>query len=388
MRLSGPWGLLDDASHMIGAGAAIVIPIHCRSIMRNGKVTRRSILSAPLLALHPSGAVAADPFQSGPGDRAIPARMLPVPRTVSPELQASISAPYPPGWDVVPTGAAAWRAMAAASATAAAPHLDAIGKRLRVRAAPGQIAGVSVFLVTPEEIAPPNRERLLVHVHGGGYVLYPGEAGAGEAMLMAGIGGFRVISIDYRMAPDHPFPAALDDVINVWRALVTDHDPRKMAVFGSSAGGGLTLAMILAAKARGLPLPSAIAPGTPWADLTSAGDTIKANAFVDNILVSNSGWVGAAAGIYAAGHDLRDPLISPIFGDFLGFPPAILTSGTRDLFLSDTVRTHRKLRQAGVKAELQVFEGQSHAQFLDPFVPETTEAIQEIGRFLNEHLAT
>jgi acetyl esterase/lipase len=90
---------------------------------------------------------------------------------------------------------------------------------------------------------------------------------------------------------------------------------------------------------------------------------------------------------YAAGHDLRDPLISPIYGDFTGFPPAIVTSGTRDLFLSNAVRTHRKLRHAGVDAVLQVFEGQSHAQFLMPFVPETEDAFGEIARFLGAHLA-
>jgi acetyl esterase/lipase len=244
-----------------------------------------------------------------------------------------------------------------------------------------------VFVVKPASLPPANRDRLLLHLHGGGYVLYPGEAGAGEAMLMAAYGQFRAISVDYRMAPDSPFPAALDDAMAVWRALLASNDPRKMGVFGSSAGGGLTLALILRAKSGGLPLPAAIAPGTPWVDLTGDGDSILANAFVDNVLVANEGWVAAAAKLYAAGRDLRDPLLSPIFGDFSGFPPAILTSGTRDLFLSDTVRAHRKLRQAGVKAVLQVFEGQSHAQFLIPFAPETEEAIGEIVRFFNAHLA-
>ena len=110
-------------------------------------------------------------------------------------------------------------------------------------------------------------------------------------------------------------------------------------------------------------------------------------AFVDNVLVSNTGWAGAAAKLYAAGRDLRDPLLSPIYGDFSGFPPAILTSGTRDLFLSNTVLTHRKLIQAGVDPRLRVFEGQSHAQFLAPFVPETEEAFSEIAPFLQIHLA-
>jgi monoterpene epsilon-lactone hydrolase len=249
-----------------------------------------------------------------------------------------------------------------------------------------RIDGVPVFVVTPADMPPSNRNRLLLHVHGGGYVLYPGEAGAGEAMLMAGYGRFRVVSVDYRMAPDFPFPAALDDAMAVWRALLREHDSRKMAIFGSSAGGGLTMTMILKAKAEGLPLPAAIAPGTPWVDLTGAGDSIMTNAYVDNVLVAGSGWVGAAAALYAGAHDRRDPLLSPIFGDFSGFPPAILTSGTRDLFLSNTIRAHRKLRGAGVEASLQVFEGQSHAQFLDLFVPETEEAFGEIALFLARHL--
>jgi acetyl esterase/lipase len=206
-------------------------------------------------------------------------------------------------------------------------------------------------------------------------------------MLMAGHGRFRCISVDYRMPPDHPFPAALEDAVAVWRALVAERDPRRMGIFGSSAGGGLTLATLLRARALGLPFPAAIAPGTPWCDLTAAGDSIQANAYVDNVLVAETGWVGAAAGLYAAGRDLRDPLVSPIHGDLRGFPPAILTSGTRDLLLSDTVRAHRALRRAGVEAALQVFEGQSHAQFLDPGIPETAEAFAEMAAFLGRHLA-
>jgi acetyl esterase/lipase len=161
-----------------------------------------------------------------------------------------------------------------------------------------------------------------------------------------------------------------------------------MAIFGTSAGGGLTLATVLRARAEGTPLPAAIGPGSPWSDLTGDGDSAAANEFVDNVLVSNTGWAGAAGRLYAGSYDVRDPLISPIFGDFTGFPPAILTTGTRDLFLSDTVRTHRKLRQSGVEAYLQVFEAQSHAQFLTPFIDETEEAFGEIARFFDAHLAT
>jgi len=238
-----------------------------------------------------------------------------------------------------------------------------------------QIAGVPVFRITPRAIPERNRRRLLMHLHGGGYVLYPGEVGAGEGMLMAGLGGFEVVSVDYRMPPDRPFPAALDDATAVWRALLAENDASRMAIFGISAGGGLTLATVLHARDQGIALPAAIAPGTPWVDLAGDGDSRNANAFVDNILVADTGWLGGAARLYAGGHDLRDPLISPIHGDFHGLPPAIITTGTRDLFLSDSVRTHRKLRQAGIDAALQVFEGMSHGQFVVPGVPETTGGV-------------
>ncbi|MFO1107342.1 MAG: alpha/beta hydrolase [Amaricoccus sp.] len=351
--------------------------------MADGEVTRRTAMASPLVA---GVALAAGlPVQAEGTGRAVPARLLPVPDTVSPELQAVIARPLPVGWDTIPTDAAGWRAMAAASVEIAAPDIARIKARMGIEAVPDRIAGVPVFRIAPA--SPPRSGRLLMHLHGGGYVLFPGEAGAGEGMMMAGYAGFEVISVDYRMPPDHPFPAGLDDAVAVWRALVAERDPKAMAVFGSSAGGGMTLALMLRLKAEGLPLPGAIATGSPWADLTGDGDSLQANAFVDNVLVSNSGWLGGAATLYAAGHDMRDPLISPLLGDLAGLPPAIVTSGTRDLLLSDAVRVHRGLRRAGVTAALQVFEGQSHAQFLEPFVPETAEAFGEIAAFLDRHLA-
>lgn len=346
---------------------------------------RRLFLAASLA--FPALARARESALADEAARSIPARLLPVPDTVSPALRRVIGAPYPVGWDVIPSDAAGWRRMQTASSAAIEPEMPALRAALRVEVERSRIAGVPVFVITPQQVAPVNRDRLLMHLHGGGYVLYPGEVGAGEAMLMASHGGFRCVSVDYRMPPDHPFPAALDDAIAVWRALVAEHDPRRMGIFGSSAGGGLTLATLLRARGEGLPFPAAIAPGTPWCDLTEAGDSRRANAYVDNVLVAPTGWLGGAARLYAAGHDLADQLISPIYGDFTGFPPAILTSGTRDLLLSDTVRAHRKLRRARVTAALQVFEGQSHAQFITPGVPETAEAFGEIAGFLKQHLA-
>ena len=218
-------------------------------------------------------------------------------------------------------------------------------------------------------------------------MLNPREAALPEAVLLAGFAHMKVIAVDYRMPPDAYFPAALDDAMKVYKAAVTATDPKNIAVFGSSAGGALTLEMMLRAKQQGLPMPGAIAPGTPMSDVTKMGDSFYTNALVDNVLVSPDGFCDAATRLYAQGHDLHDPLLSPIYGDMTGFPPAILTTGTRDLLLSNTVRTHRKLRQAGVDAVLQVFEGQSHAQFYrDDRVPEVKEAFQEIAEFFDRHL--
>src|SRR5206468_9194106 len=204
---------------------------------------------------------------------------------------------------------------------------------------------------------------------------------------IAAIGGYKVIAVDYRMPPEAYFPAALDDSMAVYKEVIGKTDPKRVGLIGTSAGGALVLEMGLRAKQLGLPMPGAIASGTPMSDSTKTGDTFYTNAMLDNVLVSTEGFCDAAAAFYAKGHDLKDPLISPVYGDMSGFPPTILTSGTRDLLLSNTVRVHRKLRQAGVEAMLQVFEGQSHAQYYrDDTSPEAKEAFEEIAGFFDKHL--
>ena len=260
-------------------------------------------------------------------------------------------------------------------------------QRLHVTVQPGTMDGVKVYVVTPDVIPPEHSDKLLIHVHGGCYVLFPGESGTGEAIMMAGLGHFKVISVDYRMPPEGYFPAALDDAMTVYKAALKTTDPKNMAVFGTSAGGALVLEMMLRAKREGLRLPGAIAPGTPMSDVTKSGDTFYTNEMVDNVLVSRNGFCDAGTVVYARGHDLKDPLLSPVYGDMHGFPPAILTTGTRDLLLSNTVRVHRKLRNAGIDAQLEVYEGQSHAQYQsDDRVPETREAFGEITGFFDRHL--
>ncbi|TXN06976.1 alpha/beta hydrolase [Methylobacterium sp. WL103] len=322
-----------------------------------------------------------------PSPREVPAKTIPVPDTVSPALQAIIAQPLRTNWDKPPTTPDGWKQLSDGFATLVAPQIGPMSERLRVSVAPTMIDGVRAYTITPADIPAANRDRIAIHVHGGCYVLNPREAALPEAMLLAGFGRMKVIAVDYRMPPEAFFPAALDDGMTVYKAVLQTTAPGRIAVFGSSAGGALTLEMMLRAKAEGLPLPGAIAPGTPMSDATQRGDSFQTNAMVDNVLVSPTGFCDAATKFYAAGHDLSDPLLSPINGDVRGFPPTILTTGTRDLLLSNTVRMHRKLRQAGVEAALQVFEGQSHAQFYrDDRVPEVKEAFEEIASFFNRHL--
>ncbi len=332
---------------------------------------------------------AQDAANGAPGPRSVPRKTVPVPDDVDPATQALVAAPYRvPAWNANPPDAAGWRAIVDKLAEATLPGLARARAALDVTIEPTTIGGVKGFILTPREIPAAHRGQVIYNIHGGGYVYGPGESGTAEAMLMAAYGGYKVIAVDYRMPPDAPYPAAMDDADAGYRAVIAGTDPKKVAVVGTSTGGGMTLALMLRLKGEGVALPGAIAPGTPWSDMTETGDTYKTNEWVDNVLVSYSGYLAHAAQLYAAGHDLKDPQLSPIYGDFHGLPPTILTSGTRDLFLSNTVRTQQKLREAGVVQELQVYEGISHAQYLfDPQAPLTREVFGEITRFLDAHLA-
>jgi epsilon-lactone hydrolase len=317
----------------------------------------------------------------------VPAKTIAVPTDVSPQLQKIIGAPLRTNWDIRPKSGEEWKPVAEAGAAALVKNVPGMLERLKVKVEKTTIDGVRAFIVTPETIAPENKNRQLVHMHGGCYVLNPGEAGLPEAIFMAGFGHIKVISVEYRMPPEAYFPAALDDGITVYKALLKDMPAKNMAFFGTSAGGALVLEMALKAKALGLPMPGALAPGTPMSDVTKVGDTFYTNAMLDNVLVSPDGFCDAGAIVYANGHDMKDPLLSPVYGDMKGFPPTILTSGTRDLLLSNTVRVHRKLRQAGVEATLQVYEGMSHAHYIrDDTAPESKEVFEEIAGFFDHHL--
>lgn len=316
-------------------------------------------------------------------------RQLPPPAGASDALRTVIAASPQP--DVsgprsrAPQSAKEWQAII--DARAPSRSLEEVETLTGVDIRRDVIDGVKVHRVSPAHLAEPLKDGLFLYVHGGAYVFGGGDAAPVEGAIIAARAGIPVLSVDYRMPPADPFPAAVDDVVTVYRHVLEGTEPGRVAIGGTSAGGGLSLAAVHRFKALGLPLPGAVYAGTPWADLTDTGDTIRSNEGVDRILVTYDGLLSACAHLYAGGHDLRDPLLSPVYGDFRGFPPTYLVTGTRDLFLSDTARTHRQLRAAGVEAALNVYEGLSHAEYLMVMEsPEHAAVYGELADFLSAHL--
>jgi monoterpene epsilon-lactone hydrolase len=191
--------------------------------------------------------------------RQISAKSLPVPTDVSPGMQAIIAAPLRAGWDDLLKTGEEWRVAANAAAAKTIETLPAMRERLHVTVKPSTVNGVRVYVVTPDMIPPEHRDKLLIHIHGGCYELSPGEAGTSEAIMMAGLGHFKVLSVDYRMPPEAYFPGALDDAMTVYQAVLKTSNPKNVAVFGTSAGGALVLEMMLRARQLGLMMPGAIA---------------------------------------------------------------------------------------------------------------------------------
>ena len=169
-------------------------------------------------------------------------------------MQALIGAEPCPLWNLHPKNITEWKELVRKTTEAGKAGLEALREQAGVTVVPGTMAGVPVFTITPRKPRPENAGRVLLHFHGGGYVHNPGEAGIQEAILMSAMGGFTELSVDYRMAPDFPYPAAMDDAVAVYRELLKTTPAEKIGVFGTSTGGGMTLALVLRAKAEGLPL--------------------------------------------------------------------------------------------------------------------------------------
>lgn len=239
------------------------------------------------------------------------------------------------------------------------------------------VEGVHAYVVRAADAS--DRKAVQLYFHGGALIFGSGESCRLEGTFAAASSGLETYAVDYRMPPEHPYPAALDDAITVYRRLLDEHEPRDIVVGGASAGGNIAAALLVRAYDEGLPMPAAAVLLTPGIDLTESGDTFRTLAGIDELPPT----LKAIYQLYAAGRPLDDPYLSPLFADLSHFPPTYLQSGTRDMLLSGTVRMHRKLRAAGVEAELHVGEAMPHGGFGG--TPEDEELNKEIRRFVVAH---
>ena len=224
--------------------------------------------------------------------------------------------------------------------------------------------------------------RVLLFLHGGGYELGSLRSDGELAARLGRASGMRVLFPEYRLAPEHPFPAAIDDVLAAWRWLRTDQDlsARSIAVAGDSAGGGLADALLVAIRDAEDALPAAAVLMSPTVDLTSSGASMTERADQDPF--STPALLRQLASSYLAGADPKTPLASPLFASLAGLPPLLVLVGTADLLLSDSERLAAAAAQAGVDVTLEVGEGLPHVYPIMLGTPEAAEATDQIGRFL------
>jgi acetyl esterase/lipase len=247
------------------------------------------------------------------------------------------------------------------------------------------VGGVPGRLVTPRDLAPGTHGQLLVNLHGGAFKL--GARSIAEAVPIAARTGLPVLAVDYRLAPEHSYPAAVDDTVAVYRALLETRAAKYIAIYGSSAGAVLAAQAVVRARQLALPLPAAIGFFSGTADFTSTGDT-EALFGVIGLAPRITTVLEQARGYLADAH-LSDPVLSPIHANLDGFPPTLCMSGTRDFFLSGTCNFHRALLCADVDARLVVFDAMPHVHWTKyPELLETTEALDIQARFLTKHLSS
>lgn len=310
----------------------------------------------------------------------VPARLatadVPVPQAISPEAQAFYRAlrPRPAGANDLSDPAVLGRLR-----TGLGKMFLGNARRVRTdyRLEAVDAGGVpAVWVRTP---APVRKGKVLLYIHGGGFILGSAATDLSLPLQVGPAAGMAVLSVDYRLAPEHPHPAAVDDVLGAYRWLLKQgYRARDIGVFGDSAGGALALALVLGARDAGLKLPAAVAVLSPVTDLTGAGDTRTTLAGFDPLIGGDatSRWA-----VYLGGHDPREPLVSPLYGDLKGFPPLLIHAGSREVLLSDSLRLARKARAAGVDVTLDVWDGMWHVFQGNPGIPEAREAVEEIAAF-------
>jgi acetyl esterase/lipase len=268
--------------------------------------------------------------------------------------------------------------------------IETARRRLRFleRFVPGPPAGTRTELIEADGISavriitPQARDDMCVlHFHGGGYTVGTAALYRDFTWRIGVASRAPVLYFDYRLAPEHPFPAALDDAIRVYRWLAERVDPRRIAIVGDSAGGGLALGTLFRLRDEGCALPAAAVAISPWTDLALTGESLRGNAAADPMM--DAATFPAIADGYLAGADPRNPYASPLYGDASGLPPTLFQVGSDEVLLDDSVRMAARLKAAGSKVEIEIWPRMPHAWHLYArILPEGRKAIEHIGRFV------
>ena len=255
-----------------------------------------------------------------------------------------------------------------------------------VSAESGQLAGVDVDWLRPKGAQP---DKILFYLHGGAYILGSRRTHRQLASHMAREAGVTAVLPEYRLAPEHPFPAAIDDAVAVYRALLeAGYLPQDIVISGDSAGGGLTMATLLALRHAGDPLPAAAVLLSPFLDVTGSGESVTTRADIDPWF--NPQDLPVVARYYCPDeNEWRNPLVSPVFANVEGLPPMLIQVGDHEILLSDSTRLADSLEEAGVDVELEVWPNMWHVfQFFVGKMPESRQAIVKIGDYIKRRLGS
>ncbi len=347
--------------------------------MRSGcKRIALSLAGAFSLASVASASIAADP-----------ALRFQVPASVSPEAARNLSAIYAVTSKQPREGKPAtledWDRIREALDKRMIPASNAIVAKLGAHIQDDQLGGVPIVRIRPA--AYKANGRMLIFLHGGGYTRMSAHSRLVPPTLVAAATGDEVISIDYTVAPRGNWKIVTDQILSVWKALLTQGiSPRHMGIFGDSAGGGMALGATLKMRDQGLPLPGAVYVMSPSCDVTQDGDTYQTLSSVDPVLDRETSAWGAAA--YADPQDQTNPYVSAVYGDYSkAYPPTLIQGGTREMLLSNFVREYQAIRGGGHVAVLDLYEGMPHVfQGSIPDSPEARTAIARAATFLDEHL--
>jgi monoterpene epsilon-lactone hydrolase len=250
------------------------------------------------------------------------------------------------------------------------------------RVTSGTVGGIAGEWLTADDVP---TVATLLYLHGGGYFACTPQTYRAVTASFA-LAGFKTFAPDYRLAPEHPFPAAVEDAVAVYRDLLADHAPQQLVVAGDSAGGGLSVALMLSLRERGIPLPAAAVLFSPFVDLAATGESTRTNS--ERCAMFDSESFGRAAQYYVGDGDRRAPLASPLYAELHGLPPLLIHVGADETLLDDSRRLAERAQRAGVKTQLKIWPAVPHVwQLFQRWVPEGRSSLREAGVFFAREVA-